>query len=246
MLQSTLEQLGLEPKQCAIYLAMLELGQADVAEIARKSNVNRSTAYLVLNVLVDKGFASRIVGRKFIYGPLHPQKLLALEKAKIANLEFVMPSLLGLASNAQQKPSVRFFTGREGITAVYEESLLVPHGTEILAIGHAQAVETKISKFREWYIKRRVKLGIKMRAITPGTPGGLAVGGRDKIELRETRFLLPEQFQEQVEINIYQNKVAMVSLVENELIGMVMESRVFAAAHKSIFELLWAHSRKSK
>jgi hypothetical protein len=85
-----------------------------------------------------------------------------------------------------------------------------------------------------------------MRAITPATPGGLAVAGRDKLELRQTRVLAPHTFTEQVEINIYKNIVSMVSLVDKELIGMITESSVFANAHKQIFELLWAGAKSLK
>ncbi len=243
---TTLQQLGLEEKESALYLALLILGQAEVSDIAKEAGIHRSTAYFVLAELEQKGFVSAASGKKKLYNPLSPQKLLALEKAKIANLEFALPGLLGLASNAAAKPSVRFFTGKPGITAVYEESLLLETGSEILALGHAQAVETTIPRFRDWYIKRRVKLGIHMRAITPATPGGLAVAGRDKIELRETRTLTPYRFTEQVEINIYKNKVAMVSLVDKELIGMIIESQVFANTHRQIFELLWPIAKAGK
>jgi predicted DNA-binding transcriptional regulator len=245
-LEQTLLQLGLGVKETKIYLAMLKLGEAHVSAIAKESGINRSTAYITLAELERKGLASRTTSKKMHFSGLHPQKLLALEKAKMSSLEFILPSLLGLANKAEQKPAVRFFTGTSGIRAVYEESLLLASGAEILALGHAQAVETKIPKFREWYIQRRVKLGIRMRAITPATPGGLAVAGRDKLELRQTRVLAPHTFTEQVEINIYKNIVSMVSLVDKELIGMITESSVFANAHKQIFELLWAGAKSLK
>lgn len=245
-LHSTLSQLGLNTKETSAYLAMLKLGQATITQIAEDAELRRTTAYLVVEGLERKGFASRVQGKTLAFLPLHPQKLLALEKSKIQSLEFSLPGLLGLACKAEQKPSVRFFTGSEGIVAVYEESLLLEPNAEILALGHAQAVESKLPKFRSWYIKRRVKLGIRMRALTPATPGGFAVAGRDKTELRQTRILKPEQFSEQVEMNIYKNKVALVSLVEKELIGMITESSVFANMHRQIFEMLWSLAKPMK
>jgi hypothetical protein len=41
--------LGLSSKESSLYLALLELGTADVADIARKAGVKRSTAYLLLD-----------------------------------------------------------------------------------------------------------------------------------------------------------------------------------------------------
>lgn len=240
------QQLGLDSKEAAVYTTLLKLGQAGVAVIAAEAAVNRSTAYVILANLQNKGFVSVSQGNKKMYTALHPHKLLALEKAKIANLEFALPGLIGLANQTEQKPSVRFFTGKDGIVSVYEESLLLSPGAEILALGHAQAVESKIPRFREWYIKRRSKLGIRMRAITPATAGSLAVAGRDRQELRETRVLGPNQFTEQVEMNIYSNKVSFVSLVEGEIIGMITESKVFASMHRQVFEMLWGMAKKLK
>jgi sugar-specific transcriptional regulator TrmB len=45
---SLLTQLGLSDKESALYLALLELGQADVADTAKKAGVKRSTAYVLL------------------------------------------------------------------------------------------------------------------------------------------------------------------------------------------------------
>ena len=50
-----LNELGFSPKESRVYLAILELGRATVSEIARKSAINRTTGYDILNTLVNKG-----------------------------------------------------------------------------------------------------------------------------------------------------------------------------------------------
>lgn len=239
-----LEQFGLSDKESALYVALLELGQADVAAIAAKANVKRPTAYVLLDTLKDKGFVSLQDGAGRKYQAEDPRKLLAYEKTKVAQLEKALPGMLGLASTSELKPGTRFFTGVEGIKAVYEESLLQPAGSEILAIGNAEAVERSIEGFQNWYIKRRVQNGISMRAIIPATPDGLQVAARNAQELRETRLLEPNDFTEPVEVNIYGNKVSAVSFVENELIGVIIESKVLANVHRQLFELLWNNAKK--
>lgn len=239
-----LEQFGLSSKEAALYLAILELGQADVAAIAAKANVKRPTAYILLDTLTAKGFVSLKNDATRQYQAEDPRKILASEKTKVAQLEKVLPGMLGLASNSEHKPGTRFFSGKEGIKAVYEESLLQPTGSEILAIGNAEAVERSIDDFQNWYIKRRAESGISMRAIIPATPEGLQVAARDKDELRETRLLEPGDFTEPVEVNIYGNKITAVSFVENELIGVIIESAVLANVHRQLFELLWRSAQK--
>ncbi len=236
------EQLGLSDKESALYLALLEVGKADVSAVARKAGIKRSTAYLLLDELTRKGFVSLQDGAKRQYQAEHPRKLLARERTKIMQLEQALPGLIGLASINEFKPGTRFFTGQYGIKAVYEESLLQPAGSEILSIGNAEVVERSIPGFREWYIKRRVEAGLPMRGLIAATPEGLQVAARDSEELRELRLIDPQDFTELVELNIYGNKVSAVSFVENELIGVIIDSKVFANVHRQLFELLWRHA----
>ncbi len=239
-----LEQFGFSPKQSALYLALLELGQADVADIARKANIKRPTAYVLLGDLQEKGFVSLQEGSNRQYQAEDPRKILAYQKAKVSQLEKVLPGILGLASQSEHKPGTRFFSGKDGIKAVYEESLLQPAGSEMLAIGIAESVERSIEDFQNWYIRRRTNSRITMRAIIPSTTEGLKVAARDVQELRETRLIKPKDFTEPVELNIYGNKVSAVSFVENELIGVIIESQVLANVHRQMFELLWKSAKK--
>lgn len=113
-----LEQFGLSDKESALYLALLELGQADVAAIAAKANVKRPTAYVLLDALRDKGFVSLQDGTSRQYQAEDPRKLLAYEKTKVSQLEKALPGMLGLASQSELKPGTRFFSGKEGIKAI--------------------------------------------------------------------------------------------------------------------------------
>jgi len=240
---SLLSSLGLSDKESALYLALLELGTADVADIARRSGVKRSTAYLLLDGMSQKGFVSlqEAAGRQ--YQAEDPQKLLAQERTKVTKLEQALPGLLGLASRSQHKPGTRFFTGLDGIKAVYEETLLQPAGTEMLSIGIAEAVEDAIEGFVDWYIMRRVAHNLPMRSIIPATKEGLVTAERDPQELRQTRILDPEEFTEPVELMVFGDKVAAVSFVEDELIGVIIESSVLATVHRQMFEVMWKASR---
>lgn len=240
-----LKQFGLSDKESALYVALLELGQADVAPIAARAGVKRSTAYILLDTLKTKGFVSLQDGTRRRYRAEDPRKLLAYEKTKVSQLEKVLPGMLGLASTSELKPGTRFFTGKDGIKAVYEESLLQPAGSEMLAIGNAETVEHSLEDFQNWYIKRRAESGISMRALIPATAEGLQVAARDAQELRETRLLEPGDFTEPVEVNIYGSKVSAVSFVENELIGVIIESKVLANVHRQLFELLWRNADKN-
>ena len=50
----TLISVGFSEKEAAVYLALLELEVAGVTEIAKKSNIKRSSTYVVLESLKQK------------------------------------------------------------------------------------------------------------------------------------------------------------------------------------------------
>lgn len=242
--QDILEQAGLTDKESALYLALLELGTADVSAIAKQAGLKRPTTYFVLDDLIKKGFVYQAGGKVKQFIAEKPQKILALQKSKLAQLEKVLPGLVGLTSKSQYKPSVRFFSGLEGVRAVYEESLLQAPGSEILSLGNAKAVFDSIPGFDEWYVKRRVESRIRFRAVITVTPYNLAFAKRNKAELRALRFVDKELYTQDVEINIYGNKVSMVSFVDDGFVGVIIESKVFAAGHRQMFELLWSIAKK--
>ena len=76
---SRLLELGLTDKEAGVYLAMLELGPASVQEIARKSGVNRSTSYLTIEALKERGLASSSTrGKKMLFTAESPSRLAAV------------------------------------------------------------------------------------------------------------------------------------------------------------------------
>ncbi|MBU1935311.1 hypothetical protein KKF04_04605, partial [Patescibacteria group bacterium] len=52
-------------------------------------------------------------------------------------------------------------------------------------------------------------------------------------------FINPKEFMFEYEINIYGDKVSIVSLNPNELMGMIIESPIYAKTQRAIFNLAW-------
>jgi len=196
--------------------------------------------------VIKKGYVSHAGGKVRQFIAEKPQKIFLREKTKISLFEQALPGFIALASESKFKPSVRFFTALEGMKTVYEESLLQPVNSEILAIGNAQSVEESIPHFKNWYIDRRKKARIHVRALTSHTAYGIGVVRRDKEELRHTRLISAELCPQNIEIDIYGNKVTMVSFVEKELIGIIIESNVIANALRQMFEIIWLHAQEIK
>ena len=61
---------------------------------------------------------------------------------------------------------------------------------------------------------------------------------RDKKELREIRFL-PKGFKINTHTQIYGNKIAILTLRKEQLIGVIIENKDIVETQKSLFEFLW-------
>ncbi len=238
--KALLKSFGLTEKEASLYLSNLELGSASPANISKHAGLNRSTAYVLLESLVEKGFVSCVVGKKKLYKAEDPQKLLMRYRGMLADFDKSLPWLMSFVGSKKEKPNIRFFTDMKGIKQAYEESLLLPPKSELLAFGSAHATETVLKGFIEQYLKRRVERGIRVRAITPSDAGGVAVRKRDRKELRETRFVDPEMFTQKTEINIYGHKVMAVSLQSGELIAIILESPTLAESFRQMFDIIWS------
>jgi len=235
-----LELFGLTDKEAKIYIALLQLGPASPAAIAKKAALNRSTSYVLLDDLVKKEFISLVAGKKRIFKAEDPNKLQLRIRSNTAEFDRSLPLLLNLMNSEQDKPLVRFFTDLPGIKQAYRESLLLAPKSEILAFGSAEAVETKLKGFIEDYLKMRVDKGITVRAITSADEGGKLVASRDKLELRQTRLLKPSVFTEKTEINIYAHKIMIISLEEGELLAIIIESKILTESFRQMFEIIWS------
>lgn len=240
-----IQNIGLNEKQAKVYLALLELGVETPAKIAQRADIKRPTAYVLLDELVEKGFVSRVEGKKKKFKAEHPDKLKFKLRENLATFERSLPWLLSLINKEKELPNVRFFKGVKEVQAAYKESLLIPN-SELLSFGSAGTVLTKFEGFIEAYIKERVNRNIFCRAITDTNKVVEDMLPRDKKELRETRILDPWQFNQEVEIDIYGNKLTAISFEDNKFIAVILESKVIVEALRQMFEIIWGVARKVK
>ncbi len=56
MLEAKLQNLNFKPKEVKLYLALLELGEANMERLVAKSGLKRATTYDVIESLKKKGF----------------------------------------------------------------------------------------------------------------------------------------------------------------------------------------------
>lgn len=240
---SKLIEFGLAEKEARIYLALVELGPSSVTKIARRAKVSRTNAYHLLNGLLADGLVTSFEGEsKIIFAAERPDKLVlflrnrlydAQKKLKMA--EDILPDLETLYKDPDKKVAVRYLDGVEGVMSAYEDTLQDPD-KEILAYGSVEEAESFYPGYLDGYFKRRTDKNISVRSIFAACERSFQSKKRDKKLLRKTR-IVPESLQIKPEINIYGNKVAIMSLKED--FGVVIESEDVSQAFRNMFELAY-------
>ena len=79
MLVENLTKFGLTEKEARVYLTLLETGSSLVSDVAKKSRINRSTSYVLLEALAEKGLVSISEQKNVrLYTPAPPERLIQL------------------------------------------------------------------------------------------------------------------------------------------------------------------------
>ena len=242
-----LGEIGFSEKESRIYLALLELEQATANEVARKADINRTSAYDVLEVLIKRGVVSKykkkartffMVGdpRKLISYLEHEkgdfEKTIEKQERKITE---VLPELVSLQNPLSTRPKVQFFEGVKGMREAYEDTLTAKDG--ILAYANVETVHAGIPNFFPEYYQRRTREKVPIKAIFPQNEASRERASHNREELRQTKFLPHKEMTFSPEVNIYNNKVLIASW--REKMAIIIESKEFADHERLVYQLLW-------
>jgi sugar-specific transcriptional regulator TrmB len=239
MLYKELLDAGFSEKEAQVYLAILELGEGNIAQITRKSRVKRATVYLEIESLKEKGFVS-LVKRKgrSIYMAENPLRIAERLAEKKHAVDKLMPQLLSIANALDHKPKVRYFEGTDGLKEVYKDTLKFP-GMEILGWYSDDRVDYFDRSFvLDYYMKKRVDNKIPLRMFAIDSEFMKDKHAEDDTHLRQMKLIRSDKFFFAAEINLYSNdRIAIIAHREN--IGLIIESKKIFDTLKNIFEIMW-------
>lgn len=244
-----LRNIGLSDRETTIYLTLLSLEKATVHEIARNTSISRSTVYLDIESLIDKKLISEIESqKKKYYVPESPERLIRLnEKQKEhlentrRNIETVLPDLIDSFAKTSTKPLVRFFEGKEGITAIREEMLLSQQKEISLIVSFVNLNKLYSREELEEYTKRRIKKNIKAKLLFIPDASSTNTDFVSKLSLTEGKpisNLVTEQNNIQSDIFIFDKKVAIMSTAQ-PYSGVIIENKSIRKTMQEVFDTLW-------
>lgn len=234
----TLERtLGLSSLEARVYLAALTLGQASIQQIARKSGVPRTSIYNFLQRLLDrKLLVETIKGKRSVYSAGHPRRIRDAAAGELKALDDSLPSLVRLYDGARRRPHVTFYDGIEGIKELYEDTLR--DNLPIIAWTDYEHMFNVMNRYLSRYPKERTKRGIFFRSIARDSRKTQEMVKRNASEMREIKRIQAEDLR--TEINVYGNKVAIMSFRKQFPLAVLIEDEDIARTLRIVWEKMWA------
>jgi sugar-specific transcriptional regulator TrmB len=238
-LVTTLENVGIPQKAAAIYLTLLSANRLHASEIAKMTGIKRATCYEYLEILLQRDFITRVpIGRRTYYAAADPKKILHDVRQKAATLEARLGDLRRMRDSAVNRPKVSFYEGKREIKNIYHD-LFATVG-DVYSIFPADSFFESFSEddYREFdkalsdhalrcrdlfVVSRHYK---KLRTIRHQN------GAENKAEKR-----LPAEFRSNVDVIIYNEKVALISL--RDLSAVVIENKNIADLFRNMHDFMW-------
>jgi sugar-specific transcriptional regulator TrmB len=240
-LTQLLKNLGFSEKEATVYLTLLELNEALPAAIARKSGLKRPTTYLVLETLQARGVVSSIKKSGVLYFQASkPELFLEKERRHVAamdqtldTLATALPELQSLHQQYAVTPQMSVYYGKEGLIQVMEDTLTTK--TELLCWANPELAYSLLEDYYPSYIRKKVKRKIWLRGIFCQDEIAEKFKRKGKKELRDIRLIPKKDYPFKNEINIYDDKVAIIS--HEDQVGVIIQNKNIADTQRAIFEL---------
>ncbi len=237
MLKDKLQELGFSEKEVKIYLTMLDLGSAVASDIAKKADLKRSTAYVILDSLASRGLTS-VVERRGVqfYTPAPPEQIVTYLRnmsSRYASLadtaKKLIPELkITHKTHTKHTPKIQMFQGLEGIKTVYQDMLTSLEDIRVYAgfkaiLSEREAPATHI---------KHIKPEITVQTVFLDESSDHKRVAPDKEGLRKILVASRGEHTFSSEITVYDDRVVFISATEN--FALIAESKEFAAVLRNM------------
>jgi len=250
-IKKLLSLFNLKDIEMDIFEKILESGSVSATELARATNITRTSVYDYLARLKDRGLVTQTLKgglRKYNVEPpekiqiilAEQEKSLALAQEAIADLKSVYGK-----SQARLRPYLQLFEGREELQQMMKDLLLYQNITVCAYWPILDIIKLLTPQFVEEFHKERVKRNIILKTIWSQTQTPslkqypfLKIGSQDKREVR----LAPKGVDFSLGYTLYENKVRFISS-SRESFGFLITSNEFAQMMRGQFNVIWASSK---
>ncbi len=238
LLQS-LEKANFSENEAKTYLALLELGDGTVEDIAKTAKIKRTSMYAILEVLEARGLVSKTTVKKHTYYVAEkPETILESLRENVESFSKTLPLFTPIYTEQNQKPRVYFLSGSEGFKKAWKfvlesgikDYMIITDPKEMLGFVRNGYITNQI-------IQKKVKKGIHSRQLLSFSEYAKEIIAKDKKENRVSK-ILPHTYKVSCTTIIFGDRVAFISPASEGMI-LVIKSVELAKTQKTLFEAFW-------
>jgi len=146
--------------------------------------------------------------------------------------------------NDRDHTKIQRFEGVEGLKKIYKQTLKDKKPIFALTAVIPDINPDLLKWLEKTYIKKRVENKIFVKAISPKTKNSEKYIKADKKCYRKTLLIPQDKFPITIEINVFGDKVGLISYKKKELIGTIIESKEIAKTMRVFFDLAWERAQE--
>ncbi len=246
MLKDFLIEIGLSEKEAQVYLALLEVDSDSVSDIAKKTKINRTTVYPVLESLEEKKLVKEVsVKGKTEYMAESPERLetyVEKRKAEFNELENkthkMIPQFKGIMRGEGERPIVEFQEGRESMIRASKGFFTSEDkdGVSYMIYSRDKVEETFNEKERKTASKERVAKNIETKVIYNYKKGDISGSLGNRIRVSEEEYPIGSQ------ITVYKDRIRIYTYGDSPSI-LNIKSKDIAQTLVTLFKMAMANKK---
>ncbi len=241
------KHLDLSDGEAKTYLTLLKSEALSVRELASKTGIKRTTAYLYIDQLIEKGLIIRLVkGSRKLVAATEPKEnlsILAEKKLQTAkNIKEELPDMLktitaSIPTMKDTEAEIKYYKGKNGVKKIYEESL---KAKELRSFVNLSDIEKNFPEnFQLFDNAFKHNPHIKMYEIVDNSSLSKEKSEASGKNNRYFYKFLPEDMKlKSTDILIYDDKIGIINL-KDTVNGVILHNTDLYFSFKLLFDFIW-------
>lgn len=253
MLEEQLKDLGLSDYESRIYNILISHSPASATLIAKKCNLSRSSVYTTLSSLIAKGLVGVTYKndvKQFVAGSFDSLKSLIKAdeeklKKKIEILDQAEKTIKALSGQKLNVPNIIFFEGQEGLKKIYLSMMRQSGSNSTMYILRDEFVWQSEWKFvfdNDWHNRvKRLKTEKNIKTVLLINDSKIERSKTDFYKSKKNldfHFLPKNKAIKQFAIYITEDIVSILSIENNNLVGIKITNDHIAQNFQKLFDVL--------
>ncbi len=240
-----LEQLGLSEIEANLYKGLLETGATTVKDLSEHVGIKRITAHFNIEHLIERGLVTQVKkGQKRNIVAEPPERLGDLIKQKEQEIEIIknnlqdtVNTLYSIIPSAKEESGVevKYYEGKKAVASIYHETLLADEVYSFVNLDKYY----EIFPNTDTIFWDALNTNAKRQVWDISVDSDLARKLGNEHPRYFCKFIAKSNFFTGFDIQVYNNKLAIIQLEQQNTVATVIKSKALYESLKGLHHSMW-------